>query len=148
PTLVLHSKNDWMVPLERGRQIAAYIPDARFVAFDGRNLILQSTEPEASRFWSEFYRFLGIDAESFVLPKKTATSSGEKILLELSARKRDVLRLVAEGYDNMEIARKLSLSEKTVRNYVSIIYAKLQVSSRGEAIVMARKSGLVDDKFQ
>jgi DNA-binding CsgD family transcriptional regulator len=66
--------------------------------------------------------------------------------LELSARARDVLRLLALGLNNMEIARKLTFSEKTFRNYLSNIYAKLQVNSRGQAIVLARQSGLVDDK--
>jgi DNA-binding NarL/FixJ family response regulator len=69
----------------------------------------------------------------------------DRILLELSTRERDVLCLLAEGYQNKEIAKKLVLSEKTVRNYISNIYAKLQIKSRGEAIVLARKSGLVDD---
>jgi DNA-binding CsgD family transcriptional regulator len=145
PTLVLHSKNDLMIPFEKGRQIAAHIPGARFVAFDGENHVLLSPEPTASQFWDEFYRFLGINAET-LSQLKEADSAAEQILWELSARKRDVLRLVAKGYDNMQIARRLSLSEKTVRNYVSIIYAKLQIHSRGEAIVIARRSGLLDDK--
>ena len=148
PTLVLHSKNDLVIPFENGRQVAAHIPGARFVALEGRNHLLLSTEPAASQVWSEYYRFFGIQAEPVVLPKQTSISPSEKILLELSVRERDVLRLLSQGYNNMEIARKLTLSEKTVRNYVSIIYAKLQIHSRGEAIVIARKSGLVEDKFQ
>jgi len=148
PTLVFQSKNDMMVPFEKGRQTAAHIPGARFVALDGKNHVLLSTEPAAVQFWEEFYRFLGIDAEAPIPAKKTAASPEEKILLELSPTKRAVLRLMAQGYNNMEIARKLTLSEKTVRNYVSIIYAKLQINSRVEAIVIARQSGLVDDKFR
>lgn len=148
PTLVLQSKDDMDVSFERGRQTAAHIPGARFVVLDASSLTLMSTEPAAAQFWEEFYRFLGIDAEAPIPAKKTAASPEEKILLELSPTKRDVLRLMAQGYNNMEIARKLTLSEKTVRNYISIIYAKLQINSRGEAIVIARRSGLVDDKFQ
>ena len=147
-TLVLHSKGDMIISFERGRQTAIHIPGARFVVLDGSNHILMATEPAAFQFWEEFYRFLGMDAEAHVPAKKVVASPGEKILLELSPTKREVLRLMAQGYNNMEIARKLTLSEKTVRNYISIIYAKLQINSRGEAIVIARQSGLVDDKFQ
>ncbi len=75
-----------------------------------------------------------------------AVSESDKVLLKLSVRERDVLRLLAQGHENREIARRLVLSEKTVRNYISNIYAKLQVNSRGEAIVLARQSGLSEDK--
>lgn len=147
PTLVLQSKGDLAVPLERGRQTAAHIPGARFVILEGNNHVLMGSEPAAVQFWDEFYRFLGMEAVA-PAPDRKAASPEEKILSELSPMKREVLRLMAQGYNNMEIARKLTLSEKTVRNYISIIYSKLQINSRGEAIVVARQSGLVDDKSQ
>ncbi|QCX80865.1 Transcriptional activator protein ExaE [Streptomyces sp. YIM 121038] len=60
----------------------------------------------------------------------------------LTAREYDVLRLVARGFDNRRIARELTLSDKTVRNYVSAVLGKLGVGSRGEAIVAALSAGL------
>lgn len=60
----------------------------------------------------------------------------------LSEREREVLGLVAEGASNGDIARRLFLSDKTVRNYVSSIFAKLGVDSRAAAIVTARDAGL------
>ena len=60
---------------------------------------------------------------------------------ELTDREVDVLDGVAAGLDNPSIAVRLSLSEKTVRNYVSMIFAKLHVDSRSEAIVLARDAG-------
>lgn len=60
----------------------------------------------------------------------------------LTDRERDVLDQLAAGADNTAIARALFLSEKTVRNYVSMIFAKLGVGSRAEAIVLARDAGL------
>lgn len=60
----------------------------------------------------------------------------------LTNRERDVLRLVSLGYGNRRIAQELFLSEKTVRNYISAILPKIQVSSRPEAIVSARLAGL------
>ncbi len=60
----------------------------------------------------------------------------------LSAREHDILHLVAAGHANAEIAERLALSEKTVRNNVSAIFAKLQVTDRPAAIVRARNAGL------
>lgn len=61
---------------------------------------------------------------------------------ELSTRERDVLELLAAGLANPAIADRLGLSEKTVRNNVSSIFAKLLVADRAEAIVKARDAGL------
>jgi len=61
---------------------------------------------------------------------------------ELTAREREVLELIAAGRNNSEIAQVLSLSGKTVRNHVSIIFTKLRVADRAQAIVRAREAGL------
>ncbi|MBI4884001.1 MAG: response regulator transcription factor [Actinobacteria bacterium] len=61
---------------------------------------------------------------------------------ELTQREREVLDSLADGLDNAAISRRLHLSQKTVRNYVSLIFAKLHVESRAEAVVKARTKGL------
>jgi DNA-binding NarL/FixJ family response regulator len=61
---------------------------------------------------------------------------------ELTHREREVLDLLAQGMKNAEIAAELYLSPKTVSNQLTAIFAKLQVASRGEAIVRAREGGL------
>ena len=61
---------------------------------------------------------------------------------ELTSRERDILKLIAQGLTNLSIAERLSLSPKTVRNQVSIIFDKLQVVDRAEAIIKAREAGL------
>jgi DNA-binding NarL/FixJ family response regulator len=61
---------------------------------------------------------------------------------ELSDRERDVLRLIAEGRRNSEIAARLGLSDKTVRNHVSSVLLKLQVPDRTAAALKARDAGL------
>jgi DNA-binding NarL/FixJ family response regulator len=61
---------------------------------------------------------------------------------ELTSREREVLELIAAGRNNTEIAQVLSLSGKTVRNHVSIIFSKLRVADRAQAIVRAREAGL------
>jgi DNA-binding NarL/FixJ family response regulator len=60
---------------------------------------------------------------------------------DLTEREREALALLAQGLTNAAIADRLSLSSKTVRNYVSSIFSKLQVSDRAEAIVRARDVG-------
>jgi DNA-binding NarL/FixJ family response regulator len=61
---------------------------------------------------------------------------------ELSDREREILELLARGLSNTEIARRLVVSPKTVRNHVSNVFAKLQVSDRAQAIERARRAGL------
>ena len=61
---------------------------------------------------------------------------------ELTEREREILQLLAQHQTNGEIAQKLHLSPKTVRNYTSNIFAKLQVADRAEAIIRARDAGL------
>ena len=61
---------------------------------------------------------------------------------QLTQRELDVLQLLAERLDNAEIAARLFLSQKTVRNYVSGILTKLQVADRAEARLVARAAGL------
>lgn len=61
---------------------------------------------------------------------------------ELTAREREVLELLARGCANREIARRLFLAEKTIRNHVSHIFAKLQVQDRAAAVVRARRAGM------
>lgn len=61
---------------------------------------------------------------------------------ELTDREREVLDQVARGLDNLSVARRLSLSPKTVRNHLSNILTKLQVTDRAQAIVRAREEGL------
>lgn len=63
---------------------------------------------------------------------------------QLTERELDVLNLLAERQSNSEIAATLFLSQKTVRNYVSSILAKLQVADRAEARLIARAAGLGD----
>jgi DNA-binding NarL/FixJ family response regulator len=61
---------------------------------------------------------------------------------ELTEREREVLDLVARGMTNAEIARRLVVSDKTVRNHVSNVFAKLHVGDRAEAVARARDAGL------
>jgi len=61
---------------------------------------------------------------------------------QLSPREHEVLEMIAQGLDNQQIARRLVLSEKTVRNRVSDILAKLHARNRAEMVALARDAGL------
>jgi DNA-binding NarL/FixJ family response regulator len=76
----------------------------------------------------------------------SSTSSSKKNqpdeFAELTERELEILDLIAQGHNNLVISNKLSLSIKTVQNYVSTILTKLQVADRSQAIVRAREAGL------
>lgn len=71
-----------------------------------------------------------------------ARPPSEEPFPQLTAREREVLDLIAAGLNNQQIAGRLFLSPKTVRNNVSNVFAKLQVADRAQAIVTAREAGL------
>jgi len=72
----------------------------------------------------------------------SAATISPQIFPELSEREREILALIAQGHKNPDIARRLVLSPKTVRNHVSNIFSKLQVADRTEAVIRARDAGL------
>ncbi len=137
PTLVIHSRGDARVPFDLGRELAAGIPGARFVALESRNHILIENEPSWARFRDTLAEFLG---------RPEATTGGvepdPKAFGALTARETNVLRLVAQGMGNAEVAARLFISDKTVRNHLTSIFDKLGVDSRSKAIVYARDHGL------
>ncbi|MER7948761.1 response regulator transcription factor [Streptomyces sp. NPDC096079] len=69
----------------------------------------------------------------------------EQLFPTLTSREVEVLELIARGHDNRRIARELVLSEKTVRNHITHVFEKLQVTSRAEAVARARDAGLGED---
>jgi DNA-binding NarL/FixJ family response regulator len=77
----------------------------------------------------------------FVRMNGTADDAGSEFL-ELTAREREVLDLIARGFGNAQIAKLLALTEKTVRNHINSIFSKLGTPNRAQAIVRAREAGL------
>ncbi len=75
----------------------------------------------------------------FAAPRPAAP---KEIFPTLTEREREILQLIARGRTNNDIARELALSTKTVGNYVSNIFSKLQVADRAQAIIRARDAGL------
>ena len=138
PTLVLHRHGDLRIPFEEGRRLAGLIPDARLVTMEGRNHLLLEGEPAFEQFFTEIDAFLGADEDG--LARKAAPFP------ELTDREAEVLDLVAKGLGNGNIAERLRISDKTVRNHVTNIFWKLGVSTRAEVIVRARDAGFGVDE--
>jgi pimeloyl-ACP methyl ester carboxylesterase/DNA-binding CsgD family transcriptional regulator len=132
PTLVLHASGDAVVPITEGHILAAGIPGAQFIELDSRNHILLENEPAWERFCEEVLKFMEL---------KGASHGGDPAFASLSAREREVLTLMTEGLGNAQIAERLSISEKTVRNHVSNLFDKLGVWTRAQAIVFALERG-------
>jgi len=132
PTLVLHARGDLSIPFEEGRLVAGLIPGARFVSLETHNHLMMESEPAWRDFlaaMAEFYPSAGAARHPGAFPG-------------LTPRETEVLELIAQGLDNAQIAARLDLSEKTVRNNITHIFDKIQVENRGQAIVRAREAGL------
>lgn len=129
PTLVLHARGDAAVPLSQGHVLASGLPNAQFVELDSQNHILLEHEPAWTRFKDAVLEFTGVHG---------APAGEDPAFATLSRREREILALMAEGLGNAEIAERLSISDKTVRNHVSNLFDKLGVWSRAQAIVFAR----------
>src|SRR5205823_5469441 len=72
----------------------------------------------------------------------TQRPAAPPVFPELTEREREILGMIAQGWSNSEIAARLVVSLKTVRNHVSNIFSKLQVADRAQAVIRAREAGL------
>jgi pimeloyl-ACP methyl ester carboxylesterase/DNA-binding CsgD family transcriptional regulator len=135
PTLVMHTRGNSLIPFEEGRRVAALIPGARFLPLESQNHILVETESAWQQCVEAIDDFLPSE------PAKPVDVAASPRLENLTTREHQVLERVAQGLDNAAIGRQLGISEKTVRNQVSIIFSKLDVNSRAQAIVRARDAG-------
>jgi DNA-binding NarL/FixJ family response regulator len=134
PTLVLHATGDLRVPFGEGRLLAGAIAQARFVPLDSRNHLMLEHEQAWRRWTEEVAQFTAVTAAP-------ADTGGLERLARLTRRERELLDLIARGRDNAQIGAVLGLSDKTVRNHITSIFAKLEVENRAQAIVLAREAG-------
>ena len=136
PALVFHVQGNKIVDFEQGRRLAALLPDARFVPLAGNNHILLEDDAAWPRFLAEVREFLGTQR------LEPATTRPGEAVSALTPREQEVLGLVARGLNNDQIAERLVIAPKTVRNHVTRIYRKLDVDSRAQAVVFAREANL------
>lgn len=136
-TLVVHARDDRVVPVEEGRLLAALIPEARLVLLQSQNHILLEDEPAWPYFVSEFRAFLG--------PAATARRPPSLADGLLSTRERDVLALVSNGLTNEKIAEALFISHRTVERHLSNVYAKLGLGGKAARAAAAARFSVTDD---
>ena len=135
PTIAFHSRGDQLVFVEQGRKLAALIPGARFVPLDSKNHILFREEPAWHALVADLRTFL---AEEPGAPTPAAPAK------KLTSRQLDVLRGVARGLTDKEIASALSLSPRTVEMHVARALAALACANRAQAAGKAVALGLLD----
>jgi pimeloyl-ACP methyl ester carboxylesterase/DNA-binding CsgD family transcriptional regulator len=135
PTLVLHRREDRVVPFERGRELAGLIPGARFVPLEGDEHGAQfGDSPTVVQAITEF--FVG---------SPVPVTNGTKAVppcTPLTPRETDILRLVAAGRTNREIAADLVLSVRTVERHITNLYAKIDARGKADATAFALRQGL------
>jgi pimeloyl-ACP methyl ester carboxylesterase/DNA-binding CsgD family transcriptional regulator len=130
PALVLHRTDDRTVPIRLGRELASLLPHARFQPLAG----------DVHIPWIGGRRETLRAIRGFLQAGSPVASSGGS---PLSSRETEVLRLVATGLNNREIATSLVLSEHTVHRHVANILRKLAQSSRAAAAAHAARDGLI-----
>jgi DNA-binding NarL/FixJ family response regulator len=114
----------------------------------GRGYILKDADPEtmlrAIRAVAHGESLLGTTVAQKVMRQFSALPGKQTSLFDdLTPRELEVLKLIAEGLSNKEIAEELTISEKTVKNHINNIFSKLHVNDRSQAMLYAIRKGLV-----
>jgi pimeloyl-ACP methyl ester carboxylesterase/DNA-binding CsgD family transcriptional regulator len=134
PTLVIHRRGDQAVPFPWGQHLAAAIPDARFVPLEGADHPLGMDGPNAEAVLEAIEGFVG--AATTASPQRLGDESDRgvpEVDEALTRREREVLRLVAAGKSNPQIAAELVISRATVARHVSNLLKKIRCENRVEA---------------
>jgi pimeloyl-ACP methyl ester carboxylesterase/DNA-binding CsgD family transcriptional regulator len=129
PTLVLHPRDFLLVPSDDSMQLAARITNAQMVIIDGASIYGDAQQAVQA-------------IENFAAGLDTTGGSGTPRVGSLSSRELEVLRLLAAGKSNAQIADELVISQNTVIRHVSNIFAKIGAANRAEAASYATRHGL------
>jgi DNA-binding CsgD family transcriptional regulator/pimeloyl-ACP methyl ester carboxylesterase len=135
PVLVMHPRNFRSLPAEESMNLASRITNARFVLIDGEHGYGDAERGLAAldSFLDDLFRPAAVEA---------STAGDSTIQARLSAREIGVLRLLAAGRSNAQIADELVISQNTVIRHVSNIFAKIGVENRTEAASYAHRHNL------
>jgi pimeloyl-ACP methyl ester carboxylesterase/DNA-binding CsgD family transcriptional regulator len=136
PTLVLHRRDDRAIAYDFGRELAAAVPGARLFTLSGSQHL--PWRGDAAAVVAAVGEFL--DGRPASLPERTLGDGARAVLTE---RELEVLRLVARGLSDREIAERLVVSPHTVHRHVANVRAKLGEPSRAAAVASAARHGLI-----
>jgi DNA-binding CsgD family transcriptional regulator len=138
PTLVLTRDRDRVISSAHARYVADRIPGATYLELPGEDHL--PFVGDATSVLTAIARMLGVEGDLSIdvppLPLLPGEFSDRGAAAVLSARERDVLRWVARGKTNAEIATALYITESTVRKHLQNSYKKLDVSSRTAAVAL------------
>jgi DNA-binding NarL/FixJ family response regulator len=149
--------------IEATRQIVASHPNVKVLlltTFEADNHVIQALKAGASGYILKDSkpdsivtsllavmageRVMASAVANRVLEMLTGTTTPKEFYDGLTGREIEILKLLAGGMANKQIAFKLKISEKTVRNHVSNMYEKLQIYDRSQAVLYAVRKGLVE----
>ena len=149
--------------VEATRRIAREYPDVKVLiltTFDADRYVIQALQAGASGYVLKDShpdsivasvlsvmsggRVMAGPVANRVLDMLAGTASPKEFYDGLTAREVEILRLLAAGVVNKQIAERLKISEKTVRNHVSNMYEKLEIRDRAQAVLYAVRKGLVE----
>jgi pimeloyl-ACP methyl ester carboxylesterase/DNA-binding CsgD family transcriptional regulator len=125
PTLVLHPRDFLLVPSDDSMQLAAGIPNAQMAIIEGASIFGDAQQAVQA-------------IENFVAGLDATEGSETPHVGSLSSREVEVLRLLAAGRSNAQIADELVISVNTVRRHVSNVFDKIGVANRAQAAIYAR----------
>ena len=135
PALVMHARDSLAIPAEAAMQAAALIPNSRFVSLNAE-FTLEAAAQGVEAIDSFVKELLPVQRQGELSASRDAAGAG------LSQREIEVLRLIAGGRSNQQIADELVISVNTVNRHISHIFDKIGVANRTEAAVYARDHGI------
>jgi pimeloyl-ACP methyl ester carboxylesterase/DNA-binding CsgD family transcriptional regulator len=140
PAVVLHRRDDRSIPFELGRELAAELPGASFMALDGADHYPWFGDSDA--VLRATLNALGLSDVVGAVPEPQTDrppTQGQ----DLTTRETEVLKLVASGLSDREIAERLVLSPHTVHRHIANVRNKLGLPTRAAAVAAAAKRGLL-----
>jgi DNA-binding CsgD family transcriptional regulator/pimeloyl-ACP methyl ester carboxylesterase len=144
PTLVLHRRGMTQIPLEISRSLAKGLPHGHLVVLEGTHAALFAEDADATvSMLGDFFCDGKEPAASAMLDAEPSRAAGHSQTGSgLSPREIEVLRLLASGESNGEIAQRLGITTNTIERHVANIYRKIDARGRADATAYALRHGL------